>query len=154
MILNINGREYEVDGEPRLLLETLRDDLGLAGAKEGCGVGMCGACTVLVDGVPMSACLLLTSQVEGRRLLTIEGLMDGEALHPVQKAFLDEGAFQCGYCTPGFILSAAALLQEDLAAGEAEIREYLAGNLCRCGSYGNILKAVLSLTGGTRKAAG
>ena len=154
MILNINGREYEVDGEPRLLLETLRDDLGLVGAKEGCGVGICGACTVLVDGVPMSACLLLTSQVEGRRLLTIEGLMDGEALHPVQKAFLDEGAFQCGYCTPGFILSAAALLQEDLAAGEAEIREYLAGNLCRCGSYGNILKAVLSLTGGTRKAAG
>ncbi len=148
MILNINGKDYEVEAGTRLLLETLRETLGLVGTKEGCGVGMCGACTVLVDGDPMSACLLLTSQAAGHALVTIEGLQEGEGLHPVQQAFLDEGAFQCGYCTPGFILASAALLEEDPAADEGTIRAYLSGNLCRCGSYGSILKAVKSLAGG------
>jgi aerobic-type carbon monoxide dehydrogenase small subunit (CoxS/CutS family) len=151
MILNINGRDCEIQGGTRLLLETLRDELGLGGTKEGCGVGMCGACTILVDGLPMSACLMLTAQAAGHALVTIEGLAGDGALHPVQQAFMEEGAFQCGYCTPGFVLSAAALLEENPAPDEAAIREYLSGNLCRCGSYQNILKAVKGLAGGRIK---
>jgi aerobic-type carbon monoxide dehydrogenase small subunit (CoxS/CutS family) len=123
-------------------LEVLRDDLGLVGAKEGCGVGMCGACTVLVDGLPFSGCLMLAAQAAGKEIITIEGLAHDGLLHPVQQAFIDKGAFQCAYCTPGFVLAAVALLEENPSPSEAEIREYLSGNLCRCGSYRNILEAV------------
>ena len=103
---------------------------------------MCGACTVLVDGKPLSSCLVLAEQVAGKEVLTIEGLGNAENLHPVQQAFLDEGAFQCAYCTPGFVLTTVALLAENPSPDEEEIREYLAGNLCRCGSYQNIIQAV------------
>ena len=142
MILNVNGSKYEVETDTRTLLDVLRDDLGLMGTKEGCGVGMCGTCTVLVDGKPFSSCLVLAEQVVGKEVLTIEGLGSAENLHPIQQAFLDEGAFQCAYCTPGFVLTAVALLAENPTPNDEEIREYLSGNLCRCGSYQNILKAV------------
>ena len=142
MILNVNGIKYMLQGETRMLLDVLRDDLGLMGTKEGCGVGMCGACTVLVDGKPLSSCIILAGQVAGREILTIEGLGSAKKLHPVQGAFLEAGAFQCAYCTPGFVLTTVALLEENPAPSDEEIREYLAGNLCRCGSYQNILQAI------------
>jgi aerobic-type carbon monoxide dehydrogenase small subunit (CoxS/CutS family) len=142
MILNVNGNRYKVQAATRTLLDVLRDDLGLMGTKEGCSIGMCGACTVLVDGRPLSSCLLLAEQVAGQEILTIEGLGNAETLHPVQQAFLDVGAFQCAYCTPGFVLTTVALLNENPSPSEDEIREYLSGNLCRCGSYQNILQAV------------
>src|SRR3990172_4544864 len=142
MIQNLNGSRQEVRAGARTLLEVLRDELGLLGTKEGCGVGMCGACTVLVDGKPFSSCLLLAEQVAGKEILTIEGLGQEGTLHAVQRAFLGEGAFQCAYCTPGFVLTTVALLNENPAPSDDEIREYLSGNLCRCGSYQNILKAI------------
>jgi len=142
MILNVNGSMHEIQNETRTLLEVLRDDLGLVGAKEGCSVGMCGACTVLVDGKPISGCLTLAVQVADKEITTVEGLVKDGKLHPVQQAFIDERAFQCAYCTPGFMLSTVALLKENSNPGEEEIREYLSGNLCRCGSYMNILNAV------------
>lgn len=143
MILNINGTSYEVHEESaHTLLQVLRDELNLGGTKEGCGVGMCGACTVLVDGKPVSGCLTLAEQAAGKEITTVEGLAQEGQLHPVQQAFIDERAFQCAYCTPGFILTTVALLQENPHPSEDEIREYLSGNLCRCGSYQNILKAV------------
>lgn len=142
MILNVNGRRFEVKAEARTLLNVLRDDLNLAGTKEGCGVGMCGACTVLVDGKPISSCHLLAEQVVGKEITTIEGLSRDGKLHPVQQAFLNHGAFQCAYCTPGFVLTIIALLNENPSPTDDEIREYLSGNLCRCGSYQNILQAV------------
>jgi len=147
MILNVNGSKYEVQTETHTLLDVLRDDLGLMGTKEGCGVGMCGACTVLVDGKPLSSCLVLAEQVVGKEVLTVEGLGNAENLHPIQQAFLDEGAFQCAYCTPGFVLTTVALLAENPTPSDDEIREYLAGNLCRCGSYQNILQAVKTAGG-------
>jgi aerobic-type carbon monoxide dehydrogenase small subunit (CoxS/CutS family) len=147
MILTVNGSKYEVRAEARTLLDVLRDELGLMGTKEGCGVGMCGACTVLVDSKPLSSCLLLAEQAAGKEILTIEGLGSAEKLHPVQQAFLDEGAFQCAYCTPGFVLTSVALLEENPSPSDEEIREYLAGNLCRCGSYQNILQAVKAASG-------
>jgi aerobic-type carbon monoxide dehydrogenase small subunit (CoxS/CutS family) len=143
MILNVNGSRREVEAGTRTLLEVLRDDLNLVGAKEGCGVGMCGACTVLVDGKPVSGCLILAAQVAGKEILTVEGLAKDGKLHPIQQAFIDERAFQCAYCTPGFILATFALLNEKPNPDEDEIREYMSGNLCRCGSYQNILKAVV-----------
>jgi aerobic-type carbon monoxide dehydrogenase small subunit (CoxS/CutS family) len=143
MNLNVNGSRHEVQAGTRTLLQVLRDDLGLVGAKEGCGVGMCGACTVLVDGKPISGCLMLAEQAADHEILTIEGIAGDGQLHPVQQAFIDEGAFQCAYCTPGFVLSVLALLSENPAPSEDEVREYLSGNLCRCGSYQNIIQAVL-----------
>ena len=147
MILNVNGSKYEVQAEARTLLDVLRDDLALTGTKEGCGIGMCGACTVLVDGKPLSSCLVLAEQVVGKEVLTIEGLGNAENLHPVQQSFLEEGAFQCAYCTPGFVLTTVALLAENPSPSDDEIREYLSGNLCRCGSYQNILQAVKTASG-------
>jgi aerobic-type carbon monoxide dehydrogenase small subunit (CoxS/CutS family) len=142
MILNVNGSKFEVKDDARILLDVLRDDLNLVGTKEGCGVGMCGACTVLVNGRPFSSCHLMAEQVVGKEITTIEGLSKDGNLHPVQQAFLDHGAFQCAYCTPGFVLTTTALLNENPSPSDDEIREYLSGNLCRCGSYQNILKAV------------
>jgi carbon-monoxide dehydrogenase small subunit len=145
MILNVNGNEREIEPGIRTLLEVLRVDLHLPGSKEGCGIGVCGACTVLVDGEPISSCLLMAVQARGKKVQTIEGLQRDGRLDPVQLSFIDHAAFQCAYCTPGFILSVAALLAENPAPSDDEIREYLSGNLCRCGSYQNILQAVLDL---------
>jgi aerobic-type carbon monoxide dehydrogenase small subunit (CoxS/CutS family) len=143
--LRVNGHERAVLAKPHhTLLEVLRRDLHLAGAREGCGVGMCGACTVLLDGRPVSSCLMLAPLAGGREITTIEGLAapDG-TLDPVQQAFVDVGAFQCSYCTPGFVLAARALLAERPDPTEAEVEEYLSGNLCRCGCYREIVQAVL-----------
>ncbi len=142
--LDINGQMRTLKVEPRVtLLDALRDHLGLTGTKKGCDQGQCGACTVHVDGERMLACLTLAAQVEGRTVTTIEGLSaPGADLHPVQAAFLENDAFQCGYCTPGQIMSAVACIREGHAGSDAEIREYMAGNLCRCGAYPHIVAAV------------
>jgi len=141
--LQINGKEHELVVSPdQTLLEVLREQLDLVGAREGCGIGMCGACTVLLDGRAVSGCLVLAIQAAGKEITTVEGLAQEGQLHPVQQAYLDHAAFQCAYCTPGFILSTVALLAEDPNPDDDTIRHYLAGNLCRCGSYVNILEAV------------
>jgi xanthine dehydrogenase YagT iron-sulfur-binding subunit len=140
--LEINGEAHALDVEPRVtLLDALRERLGLTGTKKGCDQGQCGACTVHVDGQRVLACLTLAAQVEGRKVTTIEGLAEAE-LHPVQAAFLERDAFQCGYCTPGQIMSAVACIREGHAGSDDEIREYMSGNLCRCGAYPNIVAAV------------
>jgi len=141
----LNGREVsiETDAETRLL-DVLREDLHLTGTKEGCGEGECGACTVLLDGLPVNSCLIPAPQVEGRDVLTIEGLADGHRLHPLQAAFVEQGAVQCGFCTPGFVLSAYALLRSNSSPTDEEILTALEGNLCRCTGYGKIVCAVRS----------
>lgn len=141
--ITINGRKREFDVEPtKLLLNLLRDELGLTGAKYGCGIGECGACTVHVDNKPVLGCIMLAVDCDGKNVETIENLSDGMTLHPIQQAFLDEGAVQCGFCTPGFIMTTKALLEENHDPSETEIRNYLKGNLCRCTGYVNIVKAV------------
>jgi len=142
--LSINGAPHALKLEPRVtLLDALREQLGLTGTKKGCDQGQCGACTVHLDGERVLACLTLAVQAEGRSVTTIEGLSGPDGgLHPVQQAFLDEDAFQCGYCTPGQIMSAVACIREGHAGSDAEIREFMAGNLCRCGAYPNIVSAV------------
>ncbi len=141
--LRVNGKEHPLNISPDTsLLKALREELGLLGAREGCGIGVCGACTVLLNGKAINSCITLACAVEEAEIVTIEGLSDGEALHPVQQAFLDHAAFQCAYCTPGFILATVALLKEHPQADDDTIRRYLSGNLCRCGSYANILEAV------------
>ncbi|QKC95944.1 MULTISPECIES: (2Fe-2S)-binding protein [unclassified Mesorhizobium] len=141
--LDINGHHHELQLEPRVtLLDALRERLGLTGTKKGCDHGQCGACTVHVDGERVLACLTLAAQAEGRAITTIEGLAREGELHPVQAAFLEQDAFQCGYCTPGQIMSAVACIREGHAGSDEEIREYMAGNLCRCGAYPHIVAAV------------
>jgi xanthine dehydrogenase YagT iron-sulfur-binding subunit len=142
--LDVNQRVHTLRLEPRVtLLDALREHLGLTGTKKGCDQGQCGACTVHVDGARVLACLTLAAQVEGQPVTTIEGLgSNGSDLHPVQAAFLEQDAFQCGYCTPGQIMSAVACIREGHAGSDAEIREYMSGNLCRCGAYPNIVAAV------------
>ena len=139
-----------VNGEPReflcevdqTLLDALRDELGLTGSKEGCGSGDCGACSVMLDGRLVCSCLALAVEAEGREVETIEGMAEGERLHPLQRTFLEEAALQCGVCTPGFLVAAKALLDRDLDPSETEIRYWLAGNLCRCTGYDKIVRAV------------
>jgi aerobic-type carbon monoxide dehydrogenase small subunit (CoxS/CutS family) len=141
--LHVNGEDRSVTVPPdRTLLRVLCDDLGLVGAHEGCGIGICGTCTVLIEGQPISSCLMLAAQAQGKAITTIEGLSQGEPLHPVQQAYIDAAGFQCAYCTSGFILSTTAMLDTHPDPDDEIIREYLAGNLCRCGSYVNILQAV------------
>ncbi len=142
--LKVNGQEREVDVEARVtLLDMIRDQLGLTGAKLGCDIQVCGACTLLLDGKPVSACSVLAVDTDGCDILTIEGLGKKDALHPLQEAFMEFGALQCGYCTSGFILAAKALLDECPRPSEEQIRDYLAGNFCRCGCYQEIVQAVL-----------
>ena len=139
----INGQQQEFLCEPRqTLLEVLRDTLDMIGTKEGCSNGNCGACTVLLDGRPVDSCLVLAVETEGAEIQTIEGIAGKDGLHPLQQAFLEEAALQCGICTPGFIVSAKALLEENPNPSEDEIRFYLAGNLCRCTGYDKIVRAV------------
>lgn len=139
----VNGDEREVIIEPHMLLiDVLRDKMGLTGTKYACGAGDCGACTVLIDGVPSYACLTLAVTARGKSILTIEGLAEGGDLHPIQKAFVEKGAIQCGYCTPGMVLSTKALLDENPTPTREEIKQALAGNLCRCTGYVKIVDAV------------
>lgn len=148
-MLRINGRDYELEVEPtRRLLDVLRYDLHLFGTKEGCRTGECGACTVLLDGKAVCSCLTLVAKAEGKSITTIEGLSTGNGLHPQQKAFIEYGAVQCGYCTPGMILSAKALLDENPHPTEEEIRRAIAGNLCRCAGYERIVRAIQSVAEG------
>lgn len=141
--LTVNGIKHEMAVEPRrTLAELLRYDLGLTGTKIGCSIGDCGACTVLIDGEPSFSCLVLAVEADGRDILTIEGVADGSKLHPIQQAFVDVGAIQCGYCTPGMVLTAMALLKEKPDATETEIRRALSGNLCRCTGYQKIIEAI------------
>jgi aerobic-type carbon monoxide dehydrogenase small subunit (CoxS/CutS family) len=143
---NLNGAERTLDvATDATLLEVLREACGLRGARETCGIGICGACTVLVDGEPISSCLLLAPLADARTIVTIEGLANGNELDPLQQAFIDNVAFQCSYCTPGMLLSAKALLASNSTPTRVEIALYLAGNLCRCGSYERILDAVYSV---------
>lgn len=143
--ITVNGRERNFDVPPNtLLLNLLRERLDLTGSKYGCGIGECGACTVLLDGEPVLGCMTLAVDCDGKTVETIEGLGDGDNLHPIQEAYLEEGAVQCGFCTPGFIMTTKALLHENPDPSEAEIREYLKGNACRCTGYVNIVKAVKS----------
>ena len=141
--LTINGESYEVALDPHVTLaEALRDHLGLTGTKEACGTGDCGSCTVLLQGRPILSCLALAVDCQNRHITTIEGLSTGEELTPVQQAFQDYGAIQCGFCTPGMVLSASALLEENSQPTEAEIQKALEGNLCRCTGYNKIIEAV------------
>ena len=141
--LNVNGQAYSLRvPSHRTLLDVLRDELDLTGAKRGCDRGECGSCTVLLDGKPVYACITLVGQVRGRIVLTVEGLASDGRLDPVQQAFLDEDGGQCGYCTPGFLISTRALLDANPHPGDTEIRDALSGNLCRCNAYGRILQSV------------
>jgi xanthine dehydrogenase YagT iron-sulfur-binding subunit len=155
--LSVNGVERDLRIEPRVsLLDALREHLDLTGAKKGCDQGTCGACTVWVDGRRVLACLTLAVACEGHQVTTVEGLADGEDLHAMQRAFVAHDAFQCGYCTPGQIMSAVALLEEGHASSDAEIAEWMSGNLCRCAAYPNIRAAIREVrdAGGDGHAAG
>jgi aerobic carbon-monoxide dehydrogenase small subunit len=141
--LEVNGREHQLEVESRrLLVEVIRDDLGLTGTKRGCESNICGSCTVMLDGQTVHACCVLAVQADGKKVTTIEGLSQGNELHPVQQGFLDHLGFQCGFCTPGMIMSAAALLDENPDPSEAEIRYGLTGNICRCTGYVKIIESV------------
>jgi len=140
----INGDPQQFLCDPAAsLLDVLRDELGLTGSKEGCGSGDCGACTVVLDGQMVCSCLVLAAEAEGRKIATIEGVAEGSELHPVQRKFLEKGALQCGFCTPGFIVASKALLDHNPDPSEHEVRYWLAGNLCRCTGYDKIVRAVL-----------
>ena len=143
VVLSVNGTDRPVRVDTRMtLLDALRDKLGLAGSKKGCDQGQCGACTVHIDGERQLACLILAVAAQGARITTIEGLAEDDRLHPMQQAFIDHDAFQCGYCTPGQIMSAIACVREGHAGSDKDIREYMRGNLCRCAAYPNIVAAV------------
>ena len=142
--LTVNGREVSLEIQPQLmLLDLLRDRLSLKGAKRSCDLQVCGACTILVDGKAVSSCTYLAYEARGAEVLTIEGLADGNTLHPMQQAFIDNGAFQCGFCTPGMILAAKSLLDETPPPSEEKVKEYMEGNICRCTGYRKIVEAIL-----------
>ncbi|MBV9460269.1 MAG: (2Fe-2S)-binding protein [Bradyrhizobium sp.] len=143
MMLRINGEDRPLSADARTtVLDALREHLGLTGSKKGCDHGQCGACTVLVDGRRVLSCLTLAIAAQGAEITTVEGLSQGDGLHPMQQAFIDQDAFQCGYCTPGQILSAIACVKEGHATRDEDIREYMSGNICRCAAYPNIVAAV------------
>ncbi|MEZ0607617.1 2Fe-2S iron-sulfur cluster-binding protein [Fibrella sp. WM1] len=150
--VDINGTVRKLTIEPRVtLLDLLREQLHLTGTKKGCDHGQCGACTVHVDGQRVNACLTLAMTTEGSKVTTIEGLADGDRLHPMQEAFIKHDGFQCGYCTPGQIMSAVACIREGHASSPDEVREYMSGNICRCGAYANIVDAIMDVKqGGAR----
>jgi isoquinoline 1-oxidoreductase subunit alpha len=148
--LTVNGKPYTVDVEPQTsLLSVLREQLDLTGSKYGCGEGQCGACTVLIDGKAQRSCVTKVGAVSQKQITTIEGLASGDQLHPVQEAFLEAGAMQCGYCTSGMIMSAVALLQRNPAPKESEIIDFMDGNVCRCGTYPRIVNAIQKAAKGT-----
>jgi len=147
--ITVNGTAHNLSIEPRVtLLDLLREQLHLTGTKKGCDYGQCGACTVHVDGHRVNSCLTLAMMVDGKKVTTIEGLAKGEQLHPMQEAFIKHDGFQCGYCTPGQIMSAVACIREGHANSEGEIREYMSGNICRCGAYPNIVNAIQEVKNG------
>jgi carbon-monoxide dehydrogenase small subunit len=149
--LTVNGEKCFLEVKPnQTLVDVLREDLGLTGTKKGCGEGKCGSCTVLMNGRPVNSCLVLAPQAEGADIVTIEGLAEQEP-HPLQKAFAEKGAVQCGYCTPGMILTAKALLDINPNPGENEIKEAIAGNLCRCTGYNKIVEAIMACASSDRK---
>ncbi len=145
IVLKVNGTDYRLSIEPRrTLLEVLREHLGLTGTKKSCNEGNCGACTVLMDGRPVASCLVLAIDAQGKKILTIEGLSEGEKLHPIQEAFLKHGAIQCGFCTPGMVMSAKAFLDENPEPTTTEIRKAISGNLCRCTGYQHIVDSIMA----------
>ncbi|HYP07029.1 MAG TPA: (2Fe-2S)-binding protein [Bryobacteraceae bacterium] len=151
--LNVNGKDLQVDAaRNERLLWVLRDHLGLTGSKYGCGEGQCGACTVLVDNVAVRSCITLAESVVGKKIVTIEGLAQNGSLHPVQKAFLDAEAFQCGYCTSGMVMASAGLLRKNPQPSETQIKQALNGNMCRCGTYPRIVAAVRMAAGAKTEA--
>jgi carbon-monoxide dehydrogenase small subunit len=153
--LRVNGQSHDVAAHPaERLLDVLRGHLSLTGTKEGCGTGQCGACTVLLDGRPVASCMVLAADAVGHEITSIEGLAPPGQLHPLQEAFLEHGAVQCGFCTPGMILAAAALLDENPNPSESEIRDALAGNLCRCTGYRKIIDAIMSVARPRRARSG
>ncbi|RLC70823.1 MAG: (2Fe-2S)-binding protein [Chloroflexi bacterium] len=150
--LTVNGQSYELYVKPKaLLVEVLRNELGLTGTKRGCNSGSCGSCTVILNGMAVKSCSILALQANGAEILTVEGLAEGEQLHPLQRAFLDYGAFQCGFCTPGMLMSAKALLDENPSPSEEEIREAIQGNVCRCTGYNSIVRAIMAVAKGQYK---
>jgi len=150
--LDINGKKQKLSIEPRVtLLDLLREQLNLTGTKKGCDYGQCGACTVHVDGERVVSCLTFAVMQEGKKITTIEGLAEGDKLHPMQEAFIKHDGFQCGYCTPGQIMSAVACIREGHANSEDEIREFMSGNICRCGAYPNIVNAIMEVKNGGQK---
>ena len=155
MELTVNGRAVSLEIPPQMtLLDLLRDRLSLKGVKRSCDLQVCGACTILVDGHAVSSCTYLAYEARGADVLTIEGLADGNTLHPMQQAFIDNGAFQCGFCTPGMILAAKSLLDETPRPSEEKVKEYMEGNICRCTGYRKILEAILDAAGKSDGASG
>ena len=145
IVLKVNGINYQVEVEPwRTLVEVLRETLGLTGTKKSCNEGECGACTVMMDGRPVASCLVLAVDAQGKEIVTIEGLSEGERLHPIQEAFLKHGAIQCGFCTPGMVISAKALLDQNPRPTKAEVRKAISGNLCRCTGYQHIVDSIMA----------
>jgi carbon-monoxide dehydrogenase small subunit len=141
--MRVNGKDYTADVPPqRLLIDCLRYDLGLTGTKEGCSVGVCGACTVVMDGILVSSCLTLAVLADGKEIITVEGLAQNGKLHPVQQAFIDYGGFQCGICTPGMVVAAKALLDQNPNPSEDDIKDWMMGNLCRCTGYYKIIESI------------
>jgi len=150
--ITVNDEDYELYIKPKkLLVEVLRDELGLTGTKRGCNTGACGACTVLLDGAAVKSCSVLAIQADGAKVITVEGLADGVRLAPLQRSFLDHGAFQCGFCTPGMLMSATALLSENQTPTEKEIKERMNSNICRCTGYNSILRAIKAVAEGKYK---
>ncbi len=147
--LTVNGRTHAMRIEPRVtLLDALRERIGLTGTKKGCDMGQCGACTVLVDGRRVNSCLTLAVRAQGKPITTIEGLAQGDQLHPLQAAFIEHDGFQCGYCTPGQIMSAVGMMKEGVPQSDAALRDSMSGNICRCGAYNGIFAAIRSVAGG------